>query len=599
MGPDDGIEDAPSPVRAEVAAVAAPTSRKTSVAAPADNIDPNDILTSIGEVVYEWQIPTDRILWGPNAVEVFGVPDADAIATGRSYARYFDPDNLATRYDAVMQTVRQDDGQGVRYRVEYALMPRGRESRIWVEDTGRWYAGVDGRPQRAHGIVRIINERHEHEQRLAYLSRFDDLTGEMNRWRLTEVLEAALDDATRNRSSCAFLLIGVDNLARINDAYGFDVADEVIGTVSRRLRSKLRTGDALGRFSGNKFGIVLRNCTSDEMAVAAERLLCGVRDDVVQTSSGPTAITVTIGGIIAPRHARDVHEILARAHETLGAAKAKRPGSFLGYRPSIEREALRRENVRATDEIVAALNDRRILLAFEPVVATDTREPAFYESLMRIGRADGTLVTAASVIPIAERLGLVRLIDNRVLELVVAELLASPTLKLSINISSASTVDPDWWASLGAHLRAHHGVAERLIVEITEMAAIHDIDETRGFVSRVKDLGCLIAIDDFGAGYTSFRNLRKLGVDVIKIDGAFVQNITRSEDDRAFVRTMLDLARTLGLKTVAEWVQNEAGAAVLQEWGCDFLQGALVGLAAVERPWVQASTENSPEIGAA
>ena len=104
-------------------------------------------------------------------------------------------------------------------------------------------------------------------------------------------------------------------------------------------------------------------------------------------------------------------------------------------------------------------------------------------------------------------------------------------------------------------------MAERLIVEITESAAIHDIDDTRGFVSRVKDLGCRIAIDDFGSGYTSFRNLRKLGVDILKIDGAFVQNLMRSDDDRAFVQALVDLARRLGLKTVAEWVQDEASAA--------------------------------------
>jgi EAL domain-containing protein (putative c-di-GMP-specific phosphodiesterase class I) len=134
-------------------------------------------------------------------------------------------------------------------------------------------------------------------------------------------------------------------------------------------------------------------------------------------------------------------------------------------------------------------------------------------------------------------------------------------------------------------LRAHPGVAERLTVEITETAAIQDIDETRAFVTRVKDLGCRIAIDDFGAGYTSFRNLRKLGVDLLKIDGAFVQNLVQSEDDRTFVHTLIDLGRRLGLKTVAEWVQDEASAAMLAEWGCDYLQGVLVGLASAARPW--------------
>jgi len=167
----------------------------------------------------------------------------------------------------------------------------------------------------------------------------------------------------------------------------------------------------------------------------------------------------------------------------------------------------------------------------------------------------------------------------------VNELAASPSLVASVNVSPASTVDPDWWTGLGALLRADAGVAERLIIEITETAAIQDVDDTRGFVSRVKDLGCRIAIDDFGAGHTSFRNLRKLGVDIVKIDGAFVQNIVKSSDDRAFVQTLIDLASRLGLKTVAEWVQDEEAAQLLAGWGCDFLQGALIGLATRERPW--------------
>jgi len=158
-------------------------------------------------------------------------------------------------------------------------------------------------------------------------------------------------------------------------------------------------------------------------------------------------------------------------------------------------------------------------------------------------------------------------------------------LQASVNVSPGSTTDPNWWGGLGSLLRAHASVAERLIIEITESAAILDIDETRGFVARVKDFGCRIAIDDFGAGYTSFRNLRRLGVDMIKIDGAFVQNLPRSEDDRVFVRTLIDLGRSLGLKTVAEWVQDEEAAAILAGWGCDYLQGDLIGRASLERPW--------------
>ena len=571
---------------------AAAGKKPAPTATTAPSLDPAQILASVGEALYRWDIESDALIWSANVGDVLLIRNPEAISSGRGYAQLLDADTAQARFDAVNRSEQRDDGRGVGYQIEYSVRPDpGAETKLWVEDTGRWFAGPNGKPAHAHGTVRIINERHERERRLDHLARYDELTGELNRHHLTEVLQKTLDEAIRFRSSCGFLLVAIDNLARINESYGFDIADQVISAVGKRIRGLMRGKDTLGRYSGNKFGIVLRDCTPDDMAVAAERMLAGVRDELVSTSAGPVAVTATIGGITAPRHARSVAEVLARTQETLDAAKGKRRGSFLAYQPNIEREAQRRENVRATDEIVAALNERRIFLAYETVANAADRRPAFYECLMRVRRADGSLLGASDVVPVAERLGLVRLLDHRVLELVVGELVAAPSLQASVNVSPGSTTDPDWWTGLGSLLRAHAGVADRLIIEITESSAIQDVDETCGFVARVKDLGCRIAIDDFGAGYTSFRNLRKLGVDIVKIDGAFVQNILRSEDDRAFVQTLIDLAKRLKLLTVAEWVQDEGAAKMLEAWGCDYLQGALVGLATVERPWLAARAQ--------
>jgi diguanylate cyclase (GGDEF)-like protein len=553
-------------------------------------LDPSEILASVGAALYRWDIKSDLLTWSANAGDVLFVGDLGMIGSGRAYAQLLEPANAQAPFDAIVTSAQRDHGQGVPYRIQYAVRPDpAAETRLWVEDAGRWFAGPDGKPAHAHGTIHVINERHERELRLEHLARRDELTGEFNRYHLSEILEKTLEEAARFRSSCGFLLVAIDNLGGINRSYGYDTADQVIREVSRRLRSLMRGRDALGRYSGNKFGVVLRDCTADDMAVAAERLLAGVRDGLVPTNAGAIAVTVTIGGVTAPRHARTSGEVLARAQESLDATKAKRRGSFLAYRPNVEREALRRENIRATDEIVAALNERRIFLAYETVTRTADRQSAFYECLMRVRRADGSLLGAGEVIPVAERLGHVRLLDHRVLELVIDEMVATPTLQASVNASSGSTTDPNWWTGLGSLLRAHPGVAERLIIEITESAAIHDVDETRGFVARVKDFGCRIAIDDFGAGYTSFRNLRKLGVDIVKVDGAFVQNMIRSDDDRAFVQTLIDLGKRLKLATVAEWVQDEETAKLLQSWGCDYIQGALIGLASPERPWRKAA----------
>ena len=423
------------------------------------------ILTSAGEAFYAWDVASDALTWSGNVGSILANIDVATIANGRAFAQLLDPENIQTRFDAVMHSAQRDFGTGVPYQVEYCLMlgPEA-HNKTWVEDTGRWFAGPEGKPLRAHGVIRIINERHAQQERLAFLSRYDGLTGEMNRWNPTDVLGETLQDAIRFRPSSGFLLVAIDNLARINEAYGFDVADQVIAAVAKRIRSRMRGGDTLGRFSGNKFGVVLRECTPDDMAIAADRLLAGVRDEVVKTSNAMVAVTATIGGVAAPRHALTVPEMLARAQEALDAAKTKRKGSFFAYRPNPEREETRRGNARATDEIVSALNERRILLAFEPVVAARSRKPAFYECLMRIRRADASLLAAGDIIPVAENLGLIRLIDHRVVELVVAALAAAPELKVSLNVSPASTMDPDWWDAFAAQMRRYPGMAERIVI---------------------------------------------------------------------------------------------------------------------------------------
>ena len=552
----------PSPALSPVASVVAPP-----------------ILVALGQATFEWDIATDAISWSDNAPAIFGDIPAASLATGADLSKLIEP-TKTLRADALAQAA-----AGTPYRIEYGVRASSAVPLVWIEENGCCVFRPDGKPQRIQGIVRIDCERRARDEELLKLARHDPLTGELNRTQLIAALGDAIDEAQRFRSSFAFMVLGVDYLARINDAFGFDVADEVICQTAQRIRARLRGGDVLGRFSGNKFGLILKNCSVDDTGVAAERFLAGIRDEVVPTKSGPVSVTASIGAVSVPRYARNIDEALNRAQETLDAAKSRRHGSYAMWRPNIERDAQRRVNSRVTDAIVTALNDRRIVTAFEPVMDASTRQPAFYECLVRMEQNDGSLLLAPDVVPVAEKLGLIRLVDHRVLELVVAQLADHPNVQLSLNISPDTTMDPDWWASIESMMRAHPGVGERLIVEITETVAIQDIDDVRGFVTRLKNFGSRIAIDDFGAGYTSFRNLRRLGVDIVKIDGAFVQNIANSADDRAFVQSLIDLARRLGIKTVAEWVQDEGSAAMLREWGCDYIQGRLTGLASSHRPW--------------
>ncbi|HEX7883299.1 MAG TPA: bifunctional diguanylate cyclase/phosphodiesterase [Afipia sp.] len=546
-----------------------------------------DLLVTLGQASFSWDIASDALHWSDNVPAVLCDIPQSTLSKAGEFSKLIEPARNI-RNDAVLNSTASDNGEGVSYQIEYGLRASTSSPVLWIDEYGRWFAGADGRPSRVHGIVRINNERHARDEQLLKLSQDDPLTGEFNRTRLTAALAEAIEEAGRFRSSFAFMLVGIDHLAQINDAFGYEIADQVILEAAKRIRARLRGGDVLGRFSGNKFGLILKNCSVDDMNVAAERFLAGIRDEIVPTRSGPVAVTASIGAINALRHANTVDEAMSRTQEALDLAKARRRGSLMVWRPNVEREAQRRVNIRVTDEIVTALNERRIVMAYEPVVATASRQPAFHECLVRMRQEDGEYSLSPDIVPVAEKLGLIRLVDHRVLELVVAELADAPQAQLSLNISPDTTMDPDWWASIESLMRAHPGVAERLIVEITETVAIQDLDDVRGFVTRLKNFGSRIAIDDFGAGYTSFRNLRKLGVDIVKIDGAFVQNIARSSDDRAFVQTLIDLAHRLGIKTVAEWVQDEESAVLLQGWGCDYIQGRLTGLASLAKPWLAA-----------
>ncbi|WP_168201558.1 EAL domain-containing protein [Phreatobacter aquaticus] len=549
-------------------------------------VDPvlDAILSSVGTATYEWAVPSDKLSWSANAGTLLGIGEMDRFGSGRAFAQMMVPESPAGRYEAVVNSPGTDRGDGVAYDIEYAIRtPSG--TTLWIEDQGRWFASSDGRPLKAHGTVRVINERVENHRRLVEASEYDPLTGQLARHRFCAVLEEALEDAQKVRGSIGFLIAAIDNLSHINEAYGFDIADEIIAAAGRRIRSRMRGGDLLGRLSGNKFGILMRNCQPDDLAVAAERILDGVRQEVFLTSAGAIVVSVTMGGVIAPRHAHSFGTMMGRAQEALDSIKLRRRGAFHAYLPDPEREQTRRENLRITDEILAALNERRVDLAFQPIVSARTGLPLSYECLLRIHRADGTLLSASSIVPLAEKLGLIRLIDLRVLELALQEMTEAPNVSLSVNVSPATTMDKTWLAVLDARLKIDPGLARRLTVEITETAAIANIQETRSFVAKIRSLGAKVAIDDFGAGYTSFRNLRTLDVDCVKIDGAFVENFERSEDDRHFVETLIGLARHMNLKTVAEWVPNPRVAARLAELGCDAFQGTFSGDASEERPW--------------
>lgn len=579
-----GPETAAAPLRAPLSTPSRPLAPPAAPAAaePATGPDPRLVLPSIGEVVYHWDIATDRLSWGPNLAETLGPIARADLGAGHSYGERVSRESCASRYDAVMQSGQTDEGSGVPYQLVYGLtQPRelGPAPVVWVEDTGRWFAGPDGRPGRAHGVLRVVTERHEAERRLALGSQIDPLTGVLNRAQLAEHVARFLHGSERSRKPFAVLLVALENLFALNRTYGYDAGDEVIAGLARRLRENVRAGDAVGRHAGNKFSVALENCDADEMLAAAQRLIDIVKDAAFETSAGPIPATIRIGGVIGPREGRNPQVLFQHAEEALDLARQGAGKRFVAYTASLAREDARLRALQVADSIVSALNEQRVELAFQPIVHAATGDVAFYEALLRVRLPDGTSAAPATLLPVAEKAGLVHLLDQRVMALALERLAAEPGLKVSINCSMNTVLDPEWPDRLAQAVAENPSVRDRLIVEITETAMIEDFETTRAMIAACKRLGVKVAMDDFGAGHTSFRNLRDLAFDIVKIDGAFIQNIATSEDDRFFVRTLIDLAKHLSLRVVAEWVEDEAIARMLRDWGVDFFQGALFGYA--------------------
>jgi EAL domain-containing protein (putative c-di-GMP-specific phosphodiesterase class I) len=227
--------------------------------------------------------------------------------------------------------------------------------------------------------------------------------------------------------------------------------------------------------------------------------------------------------------------------------------------------------------VLSALENDELILVVQPIIDAQTGVIASYEGLLRLRGNDGSLLSATALIETAEREHLVEHVDCRALELGLALLKRHPNLLLSLNVSSLTAHDGDWVALLRTLAAGAPDLTPRLTIEITETAVIKDMTKVAAFVDDVRALGCRVAIDDFGAGYTSFRHLKALHVDVLKIDGAFITDLPGDPQSRIIAKTMIDMAHNMGLKTVAEWVSSAEAASFLREAGVNYLQGFFYG----------------------
>ncbi len=551
------------------------------------------ILRAVGQASYLWDIESGKLSWSDNFPGLVGLGPETDISSSRAFDRLLSSESHETRFAAVQASADQEiDEDGCCYQCTYAINPDHLQDKetVWLEDTGRWYPDDRGRPQRAEGIVRIVNDRRKNEDFLKRRSDFDDLTGLPNRRFLQERIGETISNGLVNSESAAFAILALCDFERVNEVYGFSVGDEVLEIVAGKLSDCMREKDLTARFSGAKFGLIFNKCQTNEIFVAARRIMNSVNDQLIRTSKGPVSLRLAMGACLLPHHARQPIEAVSAASDALDRARRERGLRLSVHDPDPEIHEHRLAKSRLLSRFVDALEEGRLQLAFQPVVDADSRGTVYHEALLRIDDCDDGIVEDAGFIKLAEDLGLMRLVDMHALELVMAALKKHRSARLSLNATHESLNDGDWLSALASGLAYDDDVASRLTIEVTESQIPNDISETAKCIRLVQEMGCQVAIDDFGAGYTSFSHLKDLAVDIVKIDGSFCRDLKKDPRNGIFLKAMQDLASTFDVKTVVEWVEDENTASRLKNWGFDFLQGGLFGMPNSRPPWESSDT---------
>jgi diguanylate cyclase (GGDEF)-like protein/PAS domain S-box-containing protein len=469
---------------------------------------------------------------------------------------------------------------------------------VWVAVHTTLIRDEHGEPAYFLAQIEDITDRRRYESELQQMADHDPLTGLLNRRAYERRLEEHLVRGERYGHAGAVMVLDLDNFKEVNDTLGHSAGDELIMRVAGALATRLRESDTLARLGGDEFAILTPTGERAEVEQLAASLLQVVHRE--RAARGPGGrerpITASIG--VAPLEGAEnmsAEEALINADLAMYDAKEAGRNRYETYGwATDQRSASGQSHIEArlewAERIRAALDENRLVLHAQPVVETATRRATQHELLVRMVDDHGDLIPPGSFLPIAERFGLIREIDRWVVTRAIRMLGEHreegrrPTVE--INLSAHSLGDSQLAAHIGRELRAAGVAATQLIFEVTETAAIGNIAAARNFAERLGELGCRFALDDFGAGFGSFYYLKHLPFDFIKIDGEFVRNCTENATDRLVIRAVVELARGMDKRTIAEFVGDEPTLSTLRELGVDYAQGFHLGAPAPLENWL-------------
>lgn len=437
-------------------------------------------------------------------------------------------------------------------------------------------------------IQEDVTEKRQASARIKYLAQYDPVTGLLNRARFLTRLEEAISFRRGETRAHSLLIANVDRFKLINDAYGHNTGDEVLKGVARLLLSLSentpelrpdRAGDVLlARLGADEFAVFFGCASREEAASVAEALRSGVE---AMSSSIAERITLSIGGSFYPEHSEDSKGLLSKADAALFRAKTLGRNRFHAFEPEDRDLENMHMKLEWKNRIVSAIEDGRFLPWFQPIMDLKSNKVNHFEVLARMRDESGDILPPSRFIEIAESFGIINNIDRMIIDKAFRfrdQTHRDNGVTFSMNISGKNLGDTDFLSFLKGRIGEMGPTAKNFIFEITETAAVRDVDRAVRFINTLKEMGCRFSLDDFGVGFSSFAYLKMMDVDFLKIDGSFIKKLDTDQKDRLFVKTIVDVAGELNIRTVAEFVERAETLDILREYGVDYAQGYYIGM---------------------
>ncbi len=432
----------------------------------------------------------------------------------------------------------------------------------------------------------VTRERQTAEQ-LVYLAERDALSGLYNRHRFQQELARTMLECDRHQLQCAVMFFDLDEFKTINDSYGHRAGDALLVRVAGEVGALVRRNEVLARLGGDEFAILLPGVQGKEAEALADRVVHAIAQIPFRVDGHNLRVTTSLGIAYYPTHAQVADELVARADMAMYQAKQAGKNTWRVFRSDHPLDGDMQSRLSWSERISNALEKGLFRLHFQGVYRAHDSSLSHLEALIRMvdERNPDQLIMPVHFIQIAEKSGRILDIDRWVIHEVVGILSTDPdTPAMAVNLSGRSLSEPGLPQYIGDELRAAAVDPRRLIVEITETAAVADLHDAQHMIEALRQLGCTVCLDDFGVGFASFAYLKHLAVDTIKIDGIFIRELPQDPDNQVFVQAMVSVARGLGKTVVAEYVEDGRTLALLRQLGVDLVQGYHLGRPIADHP---------------